>query len=174
MVLNTTFNNISFISWQSVLLVEETGGTVGNHRHIASYWQTVSHNVVHLTLIEIRNVSGDRHWLHIGSWKSNYNTIQHYTIKFVSDLQQVSDFLRATHVSSTNKTDRHHITEILLKVMLNTVTLNETFLVWSNYIYRISKISHVWLTWPASTTYINQSPFSSIRRFFMAAISDVS
>ena len=25
MVFNTTFNNISFISWQSVLLVEETG-----------------------------------------------------------------------------------------------------------------------------------------------------
>jgi hypothetical protein len=25
MVLNTTFNNISIISWQSVLLVEETG-----------------------------------------------------------------------------------------------------------------------------------------------------
>ena len=26
MVLNATFNNISFISWQSVVLVEETGG----------------------------------------------------------------------------------------------------------------------------------------------------
>jgi hypothetical protein len=26
MVLNTTFNNISVISWRSVLLVEETGG----------------------------------------------------------------------------------------------------------------------------------------------------
>jgi carbamoylphosphate synthase small subunit len=26
MVFNTTFNNISVISWQSVLLVEETGG----------------------------------------------------------------------------------------------------------------------------------------------------
>jgi hypothetical protein len=25
MVFNATFNNISFISWQSVLLVEETG-----------------------------------------------------------------------------------------------------------------------------------------------------
>jgi hypothetical protein len=44
------FNNISVISWRSVLLVEEN----------------LSHNVVHLTLIEIQtdNISGDRHWLH--------------------------------------------------------------------------------------------------------------
>jgi hypothetical protein len=31
MVLNTTFNNISVISWQSVLLVEETGVPGENH-----------------------------------------------------------------------------------------------------------------------------------------------
>jgi hypothetical protein len=42
-------------------------------------------------------------------------------IKFVSDLQQVGGFLRGPPVSSTNKTDRHDITEILLKVALNTI-----------------------------------------------------
>jgi hypothetical protein len=31
MVFNTTFNNISVISWQSVLLVEETGIPGENH-----------------------------------------------------------------------------------------------------------------------------------------------
>jgi hypothetical protein len=31
-VFNTTFNNISVISWQSVLLVEETGGPGETHR----------------------------------------------------------------------------------------------------------------------------------------------
>ena len=31
MVLNVTFNNISVISWQSVLLVEETGVARENH-----------------------------------------------------------------------------------------------------------------------------------------------
>jgi hypothetical protein len=41
MVFNATFNNISFIAWQSVLLVEETGEPVENHRPVASYWQTV-------------------------------------------------------------------------------------------------------------------------------------
>ena len=47
MVFNTTFNNISAISWLSVLLVEETGGSGENHRPVASHWQTLSHNVVH-------------------------------------------------------------------------------------------------------------------------------
>jgi hypothetical protein len=37
-------------------------------------------------------------------------------IKFVSDLRQVGS--RFSPVSSTNKTDRHDITEILLKVVL--------------------------------------------------------
>ena len=44
-------------------------------------------------------------------------SIQHYVIKFVSDLRQVG----GTLVSSTNKTDRHDITELLLKVALNTI-----------------------------------------------------
>jgi len=48
-------------------------------------------------------------------------SIQHYVIKFVSDLWQVSGFLLKLLVSSTNKTDRHNITEILLKVALNTI-----------------------------------------------------
>jgi hypothetical protein len=54
MVFSATFNNISAISWRSVLLVEETGGPGENHRPIASHWQTLSHDVVHLALIEIR------------------------------------------------------------------------------------------------------------------------
>ena len=46
-------------------------------------------------------------------------SIQHYVITFVSDLRQVGGILQ---VSSTNKTDRHDITEMLLKVALNTKT----------------------------------------------------
>ena len=45
MMFNATFNNISVISWRSVLLVEETGE---NHR------QTLSHNVVSSTPHQIK------------------------------------------------------------------------------------------------------------------------
>ena len=38
-------------------------------------------------------------------------SMQHYVIKFISDLRQVGGFLR------------HDITEILLKVALNTITI---------------------------------------------------
>jgi len=75
MVLSATFNNISVISWRSVLFVEETGE---NHRPVASYWQTLSHNLLRLALIEIRthNINGDRNYCNcIGSCKSNYHTI---------------------------------------------------------------------------------------------------
>jgi hypothetical protein len=46
MVFNATFNNISVISWWSVLLVEESGVPGENHQPAASQWQTLSHNVV--------------------------------------------------------------------------------------------------------------------------------
>jgi len=46
--------------------MKESGGPGKNHRSVISHRQTLSHNVVDLTLIEIRahNISGDRHRLH--------------------------------------------------------------------------------------------------------------
>jgi len=38
MVLNATFSYISVISWQSVLLVKETGVPGENHWPAASHW----------------------------------------------------------------------------------------------------------------------------------------
>ena len=53
MVFNATFNNISAIWWWSALLVEETRGPGENYQPVAGHRQTLSHNVVHLALIEI-------------------------------------------------------------------------------------------------------------------------
>ena len=58
------------------------------------------------------------------------HSIQHYVIKFVSDLRKVG----GTPVSSTNKTDSHDITEILLKVALNTINL---LLTWNHLSYKL-------------------------------------
>ena len=49
MVFNATFNNISVISWRSVLLVEETGVPGENHRPAASHFQTLLRNIVSST-----------------------------------------------------------------------------------------------------------------------------
>ena len=54
-------------------------------------------------------------------------SIQHYVIKFVSNLAAGQCFSPGMPVSSTNKTDRHNIAEILLKVVLNTLTLTLCF-----------------------------------------------
>jgi len=50
-------------------------------------------------------------------------SIQHYVIKFVSDLRQVGGFLLVLRFPPPITNDRHDITEILLKVALNTINL---------------------------------------------------
>jgi hypothetical protein len=59
-VFNVTFNNISVILWQSILLEEETGE---NHWPVAIHWQILSHYVVSSTPP------------HEQGSKSNYHTI---------------------------------------------------------------------------------------------------
>jgi hypothetical protein len=81
MVVNATFNNISVISWQSILLVEETGVPRENHRPVASDWlYHIMLYQVHLTWegFELTTlvVIGTEC---IGSCKSNYHTIMTMT-----------------------------------------------------------------------------------------------
>jgi hypothetical protein len=67
-VFNATLNNISVISWRSVLSVEETGVPGENHRPFASNRQTSSHNIVsntpRLSGVRTHNISGDKGILH--------------------------------------------------------------------------------------------------------------
>ena len=74
-VFNTTFSNMSVISWRSVLLVKETKVPGENHWPVASHWQTLSHNVVSST---------SRHELHKESgnewYESGYEIIKCFEI----------------------------------------------------------------------------------------------
>jgi hypothetical protein len=72
MVFNATYNNISAMSWWSILLVEETGGPgetgvpgEPEYPEKTTDLPTSSHNVVssihRLSGIQTHNVGGDRH-----------------------------------------------------------------------------------------------------------------
>ena len=136
MVFNATFSNISVISWWSVLLVEETGVTGEFHRPATSHWHTLS-DVLSSTLAwvvfdvtALVEMGTDC----IGSCKSNYlmimtTTTTYRKILLTWTLKGLCDgFSSRTPVPSTNKTDRHDITEILLKVVLNAISQsNQSF-----------------------------------------------
>ena len=88
MVLNAAFNNISVISWWSVLLVKETEVPIEDHRSVASHWQTLSHKCcteytspwTRFGLTTLVVIGTDC----IGSCKSNYHMIMTTTVLFWS------------------------------------------------------------------------------------------
>jgi hypothetical protein len=78
MVFNATFNNISVISWWSVLLVEETRIPWEHHRSVAIHWHPLSHNAVLGTPHYERDSNSQNYWWDtycIDRCKSNYHTI---------------------------------------------------------------------------------------------------
>ena len=87
------------------------------------------------------------HWCCEFEYRSGRG-VQYYVIKFVNDLRQVVGFSPSTPVSSTNKTDYHDITEILLKVALNTIKPTKTNIFQYSINFNIpleGHIRHVWM-----------------------------
>jgi hypothetical protein len=98
MAFNTTFNNISVLSWQSILLMEETRIPGENHRPVASQVTgCTQYNIMWYWILSVT-------WLATGRW-----------------------FSPGILVSSINKIDCHDKTEILLKVVLNAINLTSHF-----------------------------------------------
>ena len=80
-----------------------------------------SHYLYFLKYTTTYEITAYRHWCCEFESRSGRG-IPHYAIKFVSDLRQTGRwFSPGPPVSSTNKIDRHDITEILLKVALNAI-----------------------------------------------------
>ena len=101
--LSCSFTSISFLNTCNIYLrIRSARGRRGHDRMVVEFTTTCAIGVYH-------------HWCFGFEPRSGLG-VQHYVIKFVSDLWQVGGFLEGHPVSSTNKTDRHDITEILLKV----------------------------------------------------------
>ena len=67
-------------------------------------------------------------------------SIQHYVIKFVSDLRQVSGFLQVLRFPPPIKTDCHDIAEILLKVALNIITRQKHIFLYSVFVLQFNNL----------------------------------
>ena len=79
--------------------------------------------------------------------------VQHYVIKFVGDLQQIGGFLRVIRFPPPIKTDRHDITQILLKVAVNTIKKNKKNTAIYQYTNpRIDNNFHKWLVLDSHNT----------------------
>ena len=106
---NSTFNNISVISWRSILLAEETEVPRENHRPVGNHWQTLSHNVISST---------PRH-----AWDSNFRLIDWY----LTSNEQFSSYIQDEHNFSRNLITIGSRPRRFLPVYSNKSLINNTY-----------------------------------------------
>jgi hypothetical protein len=123
-VLNATFNNISAILWQSVLLVEESGGPGEKHRERpGKSWRLKVATCDMSDVLHQYHVSGIEYAIRAyHHWSCEVESRSRRGVQVTTFCYKVCQWLatgRCFHpgilVSYTNKSDRHDIIEILLK-----------------------------------------------------------
>jgi hypothetical protein len=117
---------------------------ISKWKHPTCFWQTLSH-LIHLAKSgDQKEYIDDRYISHVKadvnpitiqvpSWSWSYGS---WIYNFLCNRDR-SVVFSGHSVSSTNKTDRHDITEILLKVVLNTIkpNLSHTWILAWEYIH---------------------------------------
>ena len=135
MMFYPTFNNISAISWRSVLLVEENRVSGENHWPVARHWQILSYNVV----LSIPGLSRVRTKLVlIGtdctcSCKSNYHIITTMMVPYLNGDRISLRYLSWTYSKRYNY-------EVVDNVIINAIF--QQWNVWSNYFMSNKREQH--------------------------------
>ena len=143
---------LHFLSFAWFILIfsavtDYAGGWIAGSNDVDQYIQVDMEEAYKLTTFYLQGQSDEPNWVtayklyYTDDPMGNWTLYQDSTGEFVSQLYTLCDnhiiftlcdksfsvtwlFSRGTLISSTNKTDRHDITEILLKVALNTINHN--------------------------------------------------
>jgi hypothetical protein len=133
MVFSSTFNNISAISWRSVLLVEETGVSGENHRPVTSHWQTLSHIVVSST--------------HRHAWGSNSQSLEIRIWQSWNDNNKRAGYIPWFY-SLSKRANIMNWYHLKIKLFGNTFTwlAQKNTIVLGSYIWPVNvTLIHVWI-----------------------------
>jgi len=104
------------------------------------YWGRRDRMVVGFTTTYMYAISAYHHWCFEFKSQSRQG-VQHYLVKFVSDLRQVIWWFSPGPLeSSTIKIDRHNIAEILLKVALNNIKQTIRYIGFQSWLCRLVKM----------------------------------
>jgi hypothetical protein len=135
MVFNITFNNISAISWQSVLLAGETGVRGENHSPVASHWDIVSHIVVFY-------ISNSAHGVVV-----TINNSVHIVVLYISN---------SIHVVLVTISNSVHVFMVTISNIVQLVVVTISIIVNTTICTLLLTVTRTYLYWPKRTFWLLQ------------------